>query len=228
MLTARLLVCAVALVALMAGCGAAPTADPAALEATIVARLIATQTANAPVATPTSPSTPVPSSTATASPSPAPSATSSPTTPPPATPTATSLPTNTPLPAPTKTATAVPATFAKWTLAQFTAAIQAAGLEYAAPRPMTKTDYGFAPYVCTDGAIRFLLPSVCADCGGRLYNCANQADRDSLAKYYADLGKSSAAFFSWVFARDNLLIQINGDLPEPKARAYETVLNGLK
>jgi hypothetical protein len=45
--------------------------------------------------------------------------------------------------------------------------------------------------------------------------------------YYFALGKSSAAFFSWVFIKDNVLVQINGDLPEDKAKQYQTVLDSI-
>jgi hypothetical protein len=34
--------------------------------------------------------------------------------------------------------------------------------------------------------------------------------------------------FSWVFVKDNIVVQINGDLPEEQAKKYEAALNGLK
>jgi hypothetical protein len=36
-----------------------------------------------------------------------------------------------------------------------------------------------------------------------------------------------AAFFSRVFVKDNILVQINGDLPETKANQYQAALNKL-
>ena len=42
------------------------------------------------------------------------------------------------------------------------------------------------------------------------------------------MGKSSALFFSWVFVKDRIVVQINGDLPEDAARKYEAALNGMK
>jgi hypothetical protein len=42
------------------------------------------------------------------------------------------------------------------------------------------------------------------------------------------LGKENAAFFSWVFVKDNILVQINGNLPEEQAKKYEAALNALK
>ena len=42
------------------------------------------------------------------------------------------------------------------------------------------------------------------------------------------MGASFAMLFSWVFVRDNILVQINGELPEAKAKQYETALRSAK
>ena len=52
-------------------------------------------------------------------------------------------------------------------------------------------------------------------------------DLDRTEAYYDDLGKASALFFSWTFVKGNLLVQINGDLPDAQAHAYEAALNTL-
>jgi hypothetical protein len=97
-----------------------------------------------------------------------------------------------------------------------------AGLEAENTRAMTKEDYGAAPYVCT--GTRFFVPSLGPDNGGRIFICDNTEDRDLLTNYYTELGKSSALFFSWVFTKGNVVIQINGDLPEEQARKYEAAI----
>ena len=102
------------------------------------------------------------------------------------------------------------------------AAFKAAGLEAESTRPLTKDDYGAAPFVCT--GTRFLTPSIGADNGGRIFICDSAEDRDLLTNYYTELGKSSALFFSWVFVKENIAVQINGDLPEEKARQYEAAI----
>lgn len=117
--------------------------------------------------------------------------------------------------------------FEKWSVSQATEAIQQAGLEFQNPRPMAKDDYGLAPMNATE-AIRFFLPSLCAGCGGRLYSFSTEEDMDLMEKYYVELGEASAAFFSWVFTYDNLLIQINGDLSEARAREYEQALKSVR
>ncbi len=141
-------------------------------------------------------------------------------------PTATLEPTATPEP----TATVLPPTeapaLAGWTSAQVAEAFSNAGLEAVNVRPLTKDDYGMAPMVALEGS-RFFIPSLCPDCGGRIFSFSSQSDLDILRTYYTSLAESSALFFSWVFAKDNILVQINGDLPEDIARQYEAVLDTL-
>lgn len=105
-------------------------------------------------------------------------------------------------------------------------AFQTAGLEAENPRPMTKDDYGLAPYLGT--GTRFFLPSLCDDCGGRVIVTDNSEDAEAIQSYYEELGQSSAAFFSWVSVRDNIVLQMNGDLPEDEFRAYETTLHNME
>jgi hypothetical protein len=123
-----------------------------------------------------------------------------------------------------------------------TEAIQAfvdSGLEAANPRPMTRTDYGAAPLLAVEGT-RFQIPSLAkdldsdgqtneeeADIGGRVLSFTSQDDLAQSKAYYDDLAKTSAAFFSHTFVKDNLLVQINGDLPDDKAALYEQALQGL-
>ena len=77
-------------------------------------------------------------------------------------------------------------------------------------------------------AVHFGLPSICPECGGRLYTFDDPAKLQLMKGYYDTLGESSAMLFSWTFAKDNVLIQINGDLPEDKARQYEAALSQLQ
>lgn len=135
------------------------------------------------------------------------------------------LPTSTPAATATPEATSTP-TFARWTADQAAQSIDAAGLEFVSPAPMTKDDYGMAPML--GQGTRFLVPSICADCGGRLFVFDNQGDLEKMKSYYEGLAQQSAMFFSWVFTRDNILIQINGDLPEEQALKYQAALDGMQ
>lgn len=129
--------------------------------------------------------------------------------------------TATPLPSPTPTPT-----FDRWTLEQAAEAIQAAGLEFESPRPMTGDDYGLAPVTAGEG-IRFLIPSLCPECGGRLMWFDDPQALEMIKIYYETLGENPL-YFSWVFQRDNILLQINGDLPEDQAMLYKTALEDLQ
>ena len=138
--------------------------------------------------------------------------------------TATPLPT--PIPSLTPTITPTPK-FQKWNTSQVVNKFHDSGLEVESSKPMTKADYGFAPMSAIE-AIRFLIPSLCSDCGGRIFSFASEEDLNITRYYYEALGKSSAALYSWVFVKDNILVQINGDLPEGKAKAYKQSLDALK
>lgn len=128
------------------------------------------------------------------------------------------------------TATPIPATavpeFIKWTPDQVLSAFQNAGLEIGEPYLMQPTDYGLAPMVAVEGK-RFLIPSMGVDFGGRVFSFASQNDLDMMNHYYDGLGKASGWFFSWLFVKDNILIQINGELPEDRAKQYEAALSSL-
>lgn len=104
-------------------------------------------------------------------------------------------------------------------------AFQSAGLEAESTTEMTAADYGAAPKV-GDG-LRFLIPSLGEGNGGRIIAVANANDREELVNFYETLGEQSALFFSWVFVKDNIVVQINGDLEEDVARQYEAALNSL-
>ncbi len=100
-----------------------------------------------------------------------------------------------------------------------------AGLEAENPTKMIPDDYGLAPMA--DEGIHFFIPSLCSDCGGRVFYCKDIKRLEKLKEYYDELGKISAMFYSWTFINGNILVQINGDLPEEQARKYEAVLNKI-
>lgn len=106
------------------------------------------------------------------------------------------------------------------------AAFAAAGLEAATPRAMAPKDYGMAPLVAVAG-VRFFVPSLGEDAGGRVMQFANDADLAKTKDYYVQLGRNSAVTFSWTYDHNGILVQINGDLPPETASKYEAVLSGL-
>ena len=102
---------------------------------------------------------------------------------------------------------------------------KAAGLEAENIRPMAKDDYGLAPMA--DEGIRFFIPSLGPDKGGRVMRYSDQETLKMAKEYYDAFCKKSAALFSWAFVNGDILIQINGDLPEEQAKKYEAVLMGI-
>ena len=110
---------------------------------------------------------------------------------------------------------------------QVVAAFKAAGLEAEGVTVMETADYGIVPKLATEGK-RFLVPSLGDDSGGRIMVFKSTADRDKVKAAYDAMGAESAMLFSWVFVRDNVLVQINGSLPEAQAKAYEAALLGME
>jgi hypothetical protein len=148
-------------------------------------------------------------------------------------PTVTSYPTLTPYPTytPAPESTTIPIVepkraFAKWNSDQVLGAFVDAGLEVGPMRWMKSDDYGLAPMLAMDGT-RFFIPSLCAECGGRILAFKDQAGLDATAEYYLSLNQSDPASFSWIFMKDNIIVQLNGDTPETLARKYEAALNSM-
>ena len=133
---------------------------------------------------------------------------------------------NTPtLPLSTVTATPIPASATPdiMTPEKMIAAFKAAGLEAEDPEPLSRDEDPSGAY---DGsAIHFFIPSLCVDCGGRVFSIEDKGKRERLRNYYENLGKDPA-LSSWVYVNPPILVQINGDLPERYARQYEAVVMG--
>jgi len=108
-------------------------------------------------------------------------------------------------------------------LEEIAEAFRNSGVEIGEVREMTVADYGPAPKA--DEGLRFLIPSLGEDAGGRImrYDKAEVADRAQA--YYEELGEQSALLFSHVFRRGNLVVQINGTLPQDQADLLEAVLD---
>ena len=104
--------------------------------------------------------------------------------------------------------------------------LKAAGLEAEQVRPMTAKDYGSIPYLGVE-ALRFFVPSIGFDNGGRVLTFDNMDSLERTKEYYDELGRYNPAFYSWIFTVENLLVQINGKLPDNKAKQYEVALGKL-
>ncbi len=105
-------------------------------------------------------------------------------------------------------------------------AFKDAGLEAENVRELTKDDYGMAP-MKAEGGKYFYLPSLGENKGARLFTYDSESDLDEMKKFYDDLGKESGMLFSWTIKHKNILIQMNGDLPEEKYNEYKKALKEL-
>ena len=114
----------------------------------------------------------------------------------------------------------------EWESLDVVDAFLAAGLECERPEALIVDD-GAAPFVARE-ATRFAMPSVCDGCSGRIYSFFDQAELDKARRYYVDLGNQAPQFFSWIYTRDNVLVQLNGQLPEDQALRYRRALMGMR
>lgn len=122
--------------------------------------------------------------------------------------------------------TAREATRSNWDSLDVVDAFLAAGLECESPQALLVDD-GAAPFVARE-ATRFAMPSVCDGCSGRIYSFFDQTELENARRYYVDLGNQDPQFFSWIYTRDNILVQINGQLPEDQALRYRRALTGMR
>lgn len=106
-------------------------------------------------------------------------------------------------------------------------AFEDAGLEVENPTEMTKEDYGIMPMKADEG-VRFTIPSLGEDSGGRIFSYSNEDDLKEMKEGYDSMGEESAMLFSWTAQQGNILIQINGDLPEEEYNKYVEALKTLE
>ena len=131
--------------------------------------------------------------------------------------------TRTPLP----TLTPTPL-FAHWSAAEVMRAIKEAGLENQNAHLMRPDEYDPIPALAVQG-IYFSIPSVCPDCSGMVLSFNDPAALESTKSFFIETkANDHAALSSWVFERDNILLQLSGQLAETKARQYGAVLSRLQ
>lgn len=103
-------------------------------------------------------------------------------------------------------------------------AFHAHDLEAERARPMEPEDYGNAPQVAVEGT-RFFMPFLGGQQGGRVMSFASQQELEQVRSYYATLDTDPPP---WLFVKDNILVQLHGDLTEVEAAEYEAALHSLE
>ncbi len=76
--------------------------------------------------------------------------------------------------------------------------------------------------------MRFAIPSLGKDSvgrelGGQVFVFEFEENLAEVRDFYEDLAETGF-FFTWVFAEEHVLVQINGGLPEEEAKRYEAIL----
>lgn len=131
----------------------------------------------------------------------------------------------TPEPAATPTTEPTTESASAVTVAQVAEALQASGVEVGEVREMTIEDYGMAPKA--DEGLRFLLPGLGDDKGGRIMLYEDPEVLERARDYYVELGQQSAMLYSHVFVLENILVQVNGTLPQDQADMLESAINAI-
>ncbi len=120
-----------------------------------------------------------------------------------------------------------PTSFHIWSAADAMAAFREAGLDAEIIRggPKDERD-GFAAMMQVE-SLRFLVPSSGQTGGGMILSFHKATDLGSVRHYYVGLNKSLPRFKSWVYVKNNILLQLNGDIPEATALKYGAALNAM-
>jgi nucleoside diphosphate kinase len=115
-----------------------------------------------------------------------------------------------------------------WSIAEVIDRFQKDGLEIADIKEITETKQNILLRKVKEG-IKFsiLSPSVRKEIKGCILVFDVKYDLEKVKKYYLDLNKKGE-LYSWTFVKDNILLVLDGRVPEEIARKYERSLYELK
>ncbi len=88
-------------------------------------------------------------------------------------------------------------------------------------KEMTREDFGLAP-MKTDEAKMFVVQD---NKNARVMKFKNSDDLKQTKKYYDELGKESAAFYSHTHSKGKFLIQMNGDIDDATFNKYKNSMD---
>lgn len=120
---------------------------------------------------------------------------------------------------------AVPTAQAKLLAKDVVTAFRMAGLPAHIVRAATKEEQdGLSSWMQVD-ALRFRISEQEGQMG-MVFVFENATDLQRMRQYYLELNRSLPRFKSWLFFKDNILLQINHEVPESTARQYADALYG--
>jgi len=138
--------------------------------------------------------------------------------------TATLVPTDTPTSAPTVKPTAtVPR---KLKPSDASDAFKRASLDVVNARQMTSADYGTIPMIA-DEAMRFFVPSIGDNRGGRIYSFSSNANLLRV-KQAAEAVVNSQGAHPWVSVNSNLVLELSGSMSSTLAAQYQKAFNAIR
>lgn len=113
-----------------------------------------------------------------------------------------------------------------WRARGVIAAFHSAGLTAEELRGETKEERdGFAMGMVVE-ARRFRISAKEGEMG-MVLSFENVRDLEQVRDYYQGLNRALPQYGSWVYVKDNVLVQINHEVPESVAREYARVLEGI-
>ena len=121
------------------------------------------------------------------------------------------------------------ASFQRWHAADVLEAFRAAGLPFEIPQLSKDKRDPFSNQVALENR-QFVIPAQGDPtlARGIIFSFQNERDLQEIQDYYAALGKAMPQYASWIFVQDNLLLQINGNVPEAVAKWYAKALDLLE
>jgi hypothetical protein len=115
--------------------------------------------------------------------------------------------------------------FAQWQPADVLSALQASELNVEV-LPSGKKDGELGMFIPVEEQ-RFRAHIDGKDADGVILTFYSKEDLMKMENYYRGLNQALPTFKSWVFVTDNVLLQIDGNLPEKQAMRFEQAVNSM-
>ena len=123
--------------------------------------------------------------------------------------------------------TVTPASFDQWRTTDAIRAFQSANLRFEIPQVSKDERDLFAETALESRPFVIPLQGDPSLARGIIFSFEDESNLFQVQMYYTHLGNALPQFGSWVFVKDNLLLQINREVPEAVAQKYAQALDLL-
>ncbi len=113
----------------------------------------------------------------------------------------------------------------KWSPEDIVKALNESDLGVKNTGPVNKSAYSSLPAKAKE-AIKFTAPSIGEKGIGCILSFEVKSNMEKIKKHYLEKNKSEE-LYSWTFAKDNILVVLNGVISEENARMFESALSEL-